>query len=417
MALRGAVSSRGPEALPTTGVAWTRSIVDATIAVVSGGGFGIGLLAIAMLVIATGYPALRDTAEVTKLSLPVLGVSAATVTLFGALLGPAFTAHAIALMHMYRDLPAKSLELRNVVEFRGQVPRRQLFPLAVSLVCVGSATALAAIPAALLGMEYSQRPYDPDAARLAPMFFGATAACAIVVFATFAGVLLCRHIENTRLSAALQALPAQAVGHTGPHRQRVRGDDKPKLAQLAADSRRLRTGPQRMQAILFLALAVGLLGICLTGTVRAVPEPVSPGWALLANGSELCTVTSAALLLAVHLVRWVELIQLPERIRRKGQGVSATDRRRAGALTSDLRAQMQQSMALWSLLGIALTGLSFAQGSALHFALVITAWSLGIAALIYLRVRLERNGPALREEFGYEIPVEVNTGDSGTAGW
>lgn len=417
MALSRAASGRGQEAAPTTGVAWARSAVDATIAVASAGGIGIGLIAITMLVLVIGYPGLAENADITRGSLHLLGVSAATVALFSVLLGPAFTVHALALIRMYRGLPAKSIELRKVIEFRGQVSRQPLFPLMVSLVCVGFAAALAAIPAVIIGIEYAQRGDDPETARSAILLFGATAACGAVVIASLVGVLICRRFQKTRLSSTLGALPAQAVGHAGPRRQRVRGDDKPKLTQLTADNRRLRTGTGRIQVVGFLALAIGLLGICLTGSIRASPETASTGLALLANGAELLTVVSTALLLAVHIARWVELLHLPERIRRHHPAASALDRRRARALTSDLQAQMWQSLMLWSLLGIALAGLFLAYGGPLQFALGVLIWWLGLTVLVYLRVRLERSGPILREEFGYEIPVEVSTGDSGTAGW
>jgi hypothetical protein len=77
------------------------------------------------------------------------------------------------------------------------------------------------------------------------------------------------------------------------------------------------------------------------------------------------------------------------------------------------------TMILWSLAAFAGMGLVLGEdvvatssGRTLGLMGILVLWVVGLSLLTWLRVRLERLGPLLREEFGYDVRVRTASGDS-----
>jgi hypothetical protein len=76
-------------------------------------------------------------------------------------------------------------------------------------------------------------------------------------------------------------------------------------------------------------------------------------------------------------------------------------------------------MILWSLAAFAGMGLVLGEdvvatssGRTLGLMGILVLWVAGLSLLTWLRVRLERLGPLLREEFGYDVRVRTASDDS-----
>ncbi|MFE6996208.1 hypothetical protein ACFVAE_09650 [Microbacterium sp. NPDC057659] len=374
------MTRRRPELPPTTGVVWSSGILDAVIAVAIAGGVGVGLTGV--LVLLGGLSGAGDTMNAAGLRL--LLITAVTVAVFLVLLGPAFTAAHFARMRMYDGAVAGSAELRNAVEFRGQATATPFFPLQVSLFCVAGFAAIMAIVFAIL---WSQGPVFPALA----------VGCFALVVVLLLAVLVTRSLTRGRIAARAAALPKGAVGVHGQAAVLL-PDDRTGRARLAERDRRLRTPLDRASRAMVWCLVTGIV---LTGAAGALRDtiggvPVAVAWLLLA--------ACAATLLVLHLARWVQLSRLPQRLR--GPSPTDAEKERGRSLTNDLRTQAVTTMAVWTVIALLAAGVAGP--------LVLVLWLLGLALLVWLRARLERIGPALRDEFGYDVPMEIPTGDAGT---
>ncbi|MFE6735939.1 hypothetical protein [Microbacterium sp. NPDC057650] len=374
------MTRRRPELPPTTGVVWSSSILDAVIAGAIAGGLGVGLTGVLMLLGGLSGAG----ASMNAAGLRLLLIAAVTVAVFLVLLGPAFTAAHLARMRMYDGAAAGSAELRNAVEFRGQATATPLFPLQVSLFCVAGFAATMAI---VCGVLWSQAPVFPVLA------LGGIALVIVLLLA----VLVARALTRGRIAAQVAGLPKGAGGVHGPATVYL-PDDKASRNRLAERDRRLRTPLDRASRAAVWCLVAALV---ITGAAGALRDtiggvPLTVAWLLLA----VCVAT----LLVLHAARWVQLSRLPQRLR--GPSPTDAEKERGRSLTIDLRRQAVATMAAWTLVAL------FAAGVAGPGILIL--WLLGMLLLVWLRTRLERIGPALREEFGYDVPMEIPTGDAGT---
>ncbi|MGN7977933.1 hypothetical protein ACTJJ4_10190 [Microbacterium sp. 22195] len=389
------MARRGAELPPTARMAWSRSIADAVIAAASAGGIGIALSCVIMLIAALG----GASDALQPIALGILAVSAIAAALFSALLGPALAAVNLARMRMYLGAVPGSGPLRNAVEFRGQASSAPLFPLQVTLVCVAGAGALAAV---VSGILWSQ---EPDAA-----YRGATLCCIALVVLAVLGVLICRGITRSRIASVLADLPAGSVGQRDAD-ETILADTRENRRLLAARARRLSTPLDRARSAAGWCLAAAVVGVGATGRLRH-----DPIWSWLAVATAVLAAACVAALIALHLARWTQLTRLPGVLR--GSPTDA-ERERGRSLTRDLRDQMMATMILWSLTAFAGMGLvlggdvaAASSGRALGLLGILALWAAGLSLLTWLRLRLERLGPLLREEFGYDVPVRTASGDS-----
>ncbi|HWU29289.1 MAG TPA: hypothetical protein VN041_09400, partial [Microbacterium sp.] len=136
----------------------------------------------------------------------------------------------------------------------------------------------------------------------------------------------------------------------------------------------------------------------------------------LAIATAVLAAACVVALIALHLARWTQLTRLPGVLRGSPTEV---EQERGRSLTRDLRGQMLATMTLWSLAAFASMGLVLGEdvvatssGRTLGLLGILVLWVAGLSLLTWLRVRLERLGPLLREEFGYDVPVRTASGDS-----
>ncbi|MDR2999066.1 MAG: hypothetical protein LBU78_13210 [Microbacterium sp.] len=380
------MSRRRPELPPSTGVVWSSSILDAVIAVAIAGGVGVGLTALLMLL--GGMSGMGDAMNATALRL--LLVTGVTAAVFSALLGPAFSAAHFARMRMYDGASAGSAELRNAVEFRGQATATPFFPLQVSLFCVAGFTAITAI---VFGILWSQ----------GLVYRVVTLGCiALVVFLLLA-VLITRLITRGRVAAAIAALPKGAVGVHGPARVLL-SDDKTSRSLLRERDRRLRTPLHRVWVVVGWCSIAGIVVTAAAGLLRDMTgrAPLTVAWLVLAA----CVVA----LIVLHLADWVELARLPRRLR--GPAPTDAEQERGRSLTIDLRGHAVTTMAVWTLVALFAVGVAWPVVPG-----IVILWMLGMILLVWLRARLERIGPGLREEFGYDVPMEIPSDGNSNPGF
>ncbi|MFC4138468.1 MULTISPECIES: hypothetical protein [unclassified Microbacterium] len=370
--------ARRPELPPTTGVVWSSSILDAVIAVAIAGGVGVGLTGVLMLL--SGMSGLGDVMNSSGLRL--LFVTAVTAAAFSALLGPAFTSVHLARMRMYDGAVAGSAELRNAVEFRGQATATPFFPLQVSLFCVAGFAATMAI---VFGILWSQ----------GPVFRAVTLGCIALVVVLLLAVLVTRNRTHGPVAATIAALPKGAVGVHGPATVILR-DDRTSRSVLRERDRRRRTPLHPLWVIVGWCLVAGIVVTGAAGLLRDTigRAPLTVAWLFLAA----CVVA----LIVLHLADWLELTRLPRRLR--GPAPTDAEQERGHSLTIDLRGHAVTTMAVWTLVALFAVGVELPGVGA---PVVLALWLLGMILLLWLRARLERIGPALREEFGYDVPMEI----------
>jgi hypothetical protein len=302
-------------------------------------------------------------------------------------------------MRMYREAVPGSTPLRNAIVFRGQATTSPLFPLQVNLVCIAGAAALAGTVEGILWGQESDAVHRD-----------LTLVCIAIVALALIGVLICRRITRRRVAEILAALPAGSVGQREAE-EVILPDTRENRRRIAADARRLRTPLDRARAVVGWCLLAGLLGIGAAGVLRRdLPWLAVVAVVLVAAG--------IVALLLLHLARWVQLTRLPGVLR---ASPADAEQERGRALTRDLRDQMRTTMILWTLTAVVVAGaesgremLGSGAGQMIGISpgVVALVWLSGIAILTWLRVRLERLGPALREEFGYDVPVRTASGDS-----
>jgi len=389
------MARRGAELPPTARMAWSRSIADAVIAAASAGGIGVAL-SCAIMIIA----ALRGASDTLQpIGLGILAVSAVAAALFSALLGPALAAVNLARMRMYLGAVPGSASLRNAVEFRGQASSSPLFPLQVTLVCVAGAGALAAIVSGILWAQ------EPDA-----VYRDATLCCIGLVVLTVLGVLICRGMTRNCLAPVLSDLPAGSVGQRDAE-ETILSDTRENRRLLAARARRTSTPLDNARSVAGWCLAAAVVGVGATARLGH-----DPAWSWLAIATAVLAAACVVALIALHLARWTQLTRLPGVLRGSPTEV---EQERGRSLTRDLRGQMLATMTLWSLAAFASMGLVLGEdvvatssGRTLGLLGILVLWVAGLSLLTWLRVRLERLGPLLREEFGYDVPVRTASGDS-----
>jgi len=389
------MARRGAELPPTARMVWSRSIADAVIAAASAGGIGIALSCVIMLLAALG----GASDGLQAIGLGILAVSAGAAALFSALLGPAFAAVNLVRMRMYLGAAPGSAPLRKAVEFRGQASSSPLFPLQVTLVCLAGAGALAAMVSGILWAQ------EPDA-----VYRDATLCCSGLVVLAVLGVLVCRGITRNRLAPVLADLPAGAVGQRDAD-ETILADTRENRRLLAARARRVSTPLDNARSVAGWCLAAAVVGI--GATARLGHEPA---WSWLAIATVVLAAVCVVALIVLHLARWTQLTRLPAVLRGSPTEV---EQERGRSLTRDLRDQMLATMILWSLAAFAGMGLVLGEdvvatssGRTLGLLGILVLWVAGLSLLTWLRVRLERLGPLLREEFGYDVPVRTASGDS-----
>ncbi|GAA2872800.1 hypothetical protein [Microbacterium arabinogalactanolyticum] len=389
------MARRGAELPPTARMVWSRSIADAVIAAASAGGIGIALSCVIMLLAVVG----GASDGLQPIGLSILAVSAGAAALFSAMLGPAFAAVNLARMRMYRGAAPGSVPLRNAVEFRGQATSSSLFPLEVTLVCVAGAGALAAIVSGILWAQ------EPDA-----VYRDAMLCCTGFVVLAVLGVLICRGITRHRLAPVLAGLPAGAVGQRDAD-ETILADTRENRRLLAARARRVSTPLDNARSAAGWCLAAAVVGVGATARLRH-----EPAWSWLAIAAAVLAAVCVVALIVLHLARWIQLTRLPGVLRGSPTEV---EQERGRSLTRDLRDQMLATMILWSLAAYAGMGLvrgedvvATSSGRTLGLLGILILWVAGLSLLTWLRVRLERLGPLLREEFGYDVPVRTASGDS-----
>jgi len=389
------MARRGAERPPTARMAWSRSIADAVIAAASAGGIGVALSCVIMLIAALG----GASDALQSIGLGILAVSAITAALFSALLGPALAAVNLARMRMYLGAAPGAAPLRNAVEFRGQAISSPLFPLQVTLVCVAGAGALAAIVSGILWAQ------EPDA-----VYRDVTLSSAALVVLTVLGVLVCRGITRNRVAPVLADLPAGSVGQRDAE-ETILPDTRENRRLLAARARRTSTPLDNARSVAGWCLAAAVVGVGATARLGH-----DPAWSWLAIATAVLAAACVVALIALHLARWTQLTRLPGVLRGSPTEV---EQERGRSLTRDLRGQMLATMTLWSLAAFASMGLVLGEdvvatssGRTLGLLGILVLWVAGLSLLTWLRVRLERLGPLLREEFGYDVPVRTASGDS-----
>ena len=389
------MARRGAERPPTARMAWSRSIADAVIAAASAGGIGVALSCVIMLIAALG----GSPDALQPIGLGILAVSAITAALFSALLGPVLAAVNLARMRMYLGAVPGSASLRNAVEFRGQASSSPLFPLQVTLVCVAGAGALAAIVSGILWAQ------QPDA-----VYRDATLCCIGLVVLAVLGVLICRGMTRNRLAPVLSDLPAGSVGQRDAD-ETILADTRENRRLLAARARRRSTPLDNARSVAGWCLAAAVVGVGATARLGH-----DPAWSWLAIATAVLAAACVVALIALHLAGWTQLTRLPGVLRGSPTEV---EQERGRSLTRDLRGQMLATMTLWSLAAFASMGLVLGEdvvatssGRTLGLLGILVLWVAGLSLLTWLRVRLERLGPLLREEFGYDVPVRTASGDS-----